>query len=438
MRRIIKTVLASALLLCLTGCSGKPDGPPAQKGGEAALDAAEAEALKEANAGASDLRKYIEIKETSEGEESSEAGTESPAASEAKEPEETETAEDTEAVGDGSTGPREYLKTEFAPEAVKGIYVSAWAMGTKKIREENFLSHMDGTELNTIVFDVKDDEGRVVFETDSPMVTEAGSVRMALADLPGMIGVLHDRGIYTIGRLVAFRDPYIRETKKEWVLKNPDGSVYTDDKGNSWIDPANEEACSYLLEVARDCAENGIDEIQFDYVRYPSAVTDEMAGRDGKGRQEAVLGFAKRCREEFEEIGIPFSLDVFGTVISSETDSDIIGQDYRNLTLAADAISPMVYPSHYADGSFGIKYPDMEPGETVYQSLMKSNHLLEGEHVNVRPWLQDFTADYLEHYRECGPEEVREQIEAVYKCGMTEWLIWDPSGHYSWDAFEKE
>ncbi len=435
MRKWISIAIVGAILVVLLVAgilNGNKAGAPEETAGstEAAVETAEADAQVPEAA--------VETAEPAATEEESSEAVETEKAEE-EDPGDEETED--EASADGSemeeTGPREQLKSQYYPEAVKGIYVSAWAMGTKKIREENFLSQMEGTELNTIVFDVKDDEGRVVFETDSPLVTETGAVRMALADLPGMIGVLHDRGIYTIGRLVAFRDPYIREVKEDWVLKNEDGSVFTDEKNNSWIDPTNEEACSYLLEVARDCADAGIDEIQFDYVRYPSAVTDEMAGCDGQGRREAILEFAERCREEFGEIGIPFSLDVFGTVIHSPSDQEIIGQDYRSLALEADAISPMVYPSHYDNGTFGIQYPDLEPGETVYQSLMKSNHLLEGENVNVRPWLQDFTADYLEHYRECGPEEVREQIEAVYRCGMTEWLIWDPSGHYNWDAFLK-
>ena len=304
---------------------------------------------------------------------------------------------------------------------------------------DEMLSNMEGTELNTVVIDVKDDEGRIVFKTDSPYVTETEAVRVCIGDFPALVKECHDRGLYVIGRLVCFRDPYIWQKKPEWVLKTQKGEVYLDKKDNAWIDPANKEAKEYLLEVAKDCVDAGVDEIQFDYVRYPAVVDDAAADVDGETRQNSIITFAREAREYLHGLGIPCSLDVFGTIVYSDVDRGIIGQNYSDLSMETDYLCPMIYPSHFADGTFGIEHPDTEPGETVYQTLMKSGRIVTGKEGQcvVRPWLQDFTADYLEHYIEYGPEAVREQIESVYTCGLDQWLIWDPSGNYAWDAFEK-
>lgn len=349
-------------------------------------------------------------------------------------------------VSEETEAPEE-TKPEDTPftfqEPIKGIYVSAWVAGTGT-RMNEIIDAIDRTELNTVVIDVKDDEGRIVWDADSPLITETGAVRVLIDDMPALVNTLHEHGIYVIGRLVCFRDAYIFTQKPEWVIHNEDGSIYRDEKDFAWIDPANPDAAAYLFEVADACKDAGFDEIQFDYVRYPTKATEAMVGVDGAGRQQKITEFAALAKEHFAALAIPFSMDVFGIVIHAEYDRNIVGQDYAALSYETDALSPMVYPSHYADGTYGLDYPDLYPYELIYASMTESKELLESETAShesnelqaiVRPWLQGFTADYLSHYRTYGAEEIRAQIQAVYDAGYEEWLIWDPSEHYPWDAF---
>ena len=343
--------------------------------------------------------------------------------------------------------PETETETEKDPhpfaEPIRGIYVSAWVAGVTD-RMDEIIAAIDQTELNTVVIDVKDDEGRVVWDVSSPMIDETEAVRVAISDMPSLIEKLHDHGIYVIGRLVAFRDGYIGDVRPDWVFHNPDGSVYRDEKNFAWIDPTNEEATNYLFEVADACKDVGFDEIQFDYVRYPTKVTEEMVGADGPGRQNNITAFASRAKEHFLALNMPYSMDVFGIVIHAEYDRNIVGQNYAELSFETDALSPMVYPSHYADGTYEQDYPDLHPYEIIYASMTESKELLEeakktrpdDQQAIVRPWIQGFTANYLSHYINYGAEEIRTQIQAVYDAGYEEWLVWDPSEGYPWDAFE--
>lgn len=356
------------------------------------------------------------------------------------------TEETTEQATEEEPEPVSKREALLGEEPVKGIYVSAWVAGTPDKMEE-MIAGVDATELNTIVIDVKDDEGHIVFETDSPLIAETEATRVLVHDMPSLVQTLHDHGIYVIGRLVCFRDAYIDQVHPEWVFHNTDGSVYRDEKSFVWIDPKNEEARAYLMEVADECEKAGFDEIQFDYVRYPNKLPEEAAGVDGDGRKAAITDFAHFAKEHFEELSIPFSMDVFGIVINAEYDRKIVGQDYAALSYETSCLSPMVYPSHYADGTYKIEHPDLYPYEVVYASMEESKKLLEEaakEHeaagdttpqAIVRPWLQGFTANYLKHYINYGAEEIRTQIQATYDAGYTEWLIWDPSERYPWDAF---
>lgn len=359
---------------------------------------------------------------------------------------EVNTEETTEEATEEETETVSKREALLGEEPVKGIYVSAWVAGTADKMEE-MIAGVDATELNTIVIDVKDDEGHIVFETDSPLIAETTATRVLVHDMPSLIQTLHDHGIYVIGRLVCFRDGYIDQVHPEWVFHNTDGSIYRDEKNFVWIDPKNEDARAYLMEVADECEKAGFDEIQFDYVRYPNKLSEEAAGVDGDGRKAAITDFAHFAKEHFANLSIPFSMDVFGIVINAEYDRKIVGQDYAALSYETSCLSPMVYPSHYAEGTYKIEYPDLYPYEVVYASMEESRNLLEEaakEHeaagdptpqAIVRPWLQGFTANYLKHYINYGAEEIRTQIQATYDAGYTEWLIWDPSERYPWDAF---
>lgn len=337
-------------------------------------------------------------------------------------------------------------KPERIPVKVKGIYVSAYVAGTTEMMD-TIIEQVDNTEINTVVIDVKDDNGRIVFAMDSPMVTELNAVKELVPDMDGLMKKLKEHNIYTIARVVAFRDPYLAEQRPELSLKLADGSVYRDNKELPWINPYKQEAWDYLVEVGMEAHKAGFDEVQFDYIRFSTekgmkdVVYDEQDTK-GRSKTEIITEFIDYAYEKLSAEGIFVAADVFGAIIGGGEDSDSVGQSYGEMSKHLDYICPMIYPSHYSDGNFGIEHPDTQPYDTVLAALQESKEDLnvfakEGEHqAVVRPWLQDFTASYLDNYIQYGDEEVRAQIQAVYDAGYEEWILWNASCKYNWGGLQ--
>lgn len=335
-----------------------------------------------------------------------------------------------------------YAKRAESSKDIHGIYVSAHVAGTKSMMDD-IIAHIDETSINAVVIDVKTDEGTIAFDMDSELIDELQVEDILVKDMPGLLATLHEHGVYTIARCVAFRDPFIDGVKPEWMLKNADGSVYEDAKGFNWIDPRVLQADEYLVEVAKGCRAAGFDEVQFDYVRFPTGIKEEDLGINGYGRRRAVYSFVKFAHADLKSEGIPLSLDVFGTIINSVIDSNIVGQEYAWLSMDCEYLSPMIYPSHYYEGAMGLDYPDLHPYETIDGAMKNSdaalkvvNPLGKRQQAAVRPWLQGFTASYLSKYKNYGAEEIKDQIRAVNDNGVYSWIIWNPSCKYQWEAFK--
>lgn len=328
---------------------------------------------------------------------------------------------------------------------VKGIYISGYMAGSEGI--QTILDKIDQTEINAVVIDVKNDDGRITFAmADAPTVNEIGASERYIRDIGALMADLKARGIYTIARVVAFRDPYLAEKKPDWSLKNADGSLHRDNKGLAWVNPYRQEVWDYLVEVGLQAAKVGFDEIQFDYIRFATdstmkQVVFDEADTKGRSKTDIITEFITYAYDKLSAAGIYVSADVFGTIIGSKIDADAVGQVYNDMAKHLDYICPMIYPSHYGDGNFGIEHPDTQPYDTILAALTKSKQDLAivtaaGEkHAIVRPWLQDFTASYLKHYIKYGPAEVRAQIQAVYDAGYDEWILWSAANKYTWDGF---
>lgn len=358
-------------------------------------------------------------------------------------PEEAEPSEEAESL--------ELSETEGEPERTpvqaRGIYISAPAAGSGEIME-GILARIPGTEINAVVIDLKDDNGRVTCPMESPMVMETEASRPYVTDMAELVRRLkEDYGLYVIARVVAFRDPWLAEKKPEWCLKLPDGTVFRDRSGLAWINPYREEVWDYLVEIGTQAAAMGFDEVQFDYIRFCTekgvndVVFDEADTR-GRSKTDVITEFTAYASQQLAPRGVFVSADVFGAIIGSEVDAQSVGQIYVDMAKNLDYICPMIYPSHYGDGNFGIEHPDTEPYRTVLAALQGSaRELAEAEQEGgdlavVRPWLQDFTASYLDHYIEYGPEEIQAQIQATYDAGYEEWLLWSAACSYTWDGLE--
>ena len=379
-------------------------------------------------------------------------------------------------------------KPERTPVKVKGIYVSAYVAGMEDLMDE-IIAQIDRTELNAVVIDVKDDHGRVTFAMDSPSAQAIGACVNYIPDMKTLAAKLKEHDIYMIARIPAFRDPYLAEARPDWCCMLADGSVFRDRNKLAWVNPYKKEVWNYLVEIGKMAGEAGFDEIQFDYIRFCTEkgmqnVVFSEEDTQGKSRQEIILEFVQYAYDQLAAEGLFVSADVFGVVMSGGADAHAVGQDYGEMAASLDYICPMIYPSHYGDGYFGIAHPDAQPYQTIAAALNQSKQTLawakemaerkktagtEEDEVNaagagnevtileeaaeeenendvqeeepdslrqaiVRPWLQDFTASYLKHHIAYGPQQVKEQIQAVYDAGYEEWILWDAKVTYHYDG----
>ncbi len=327
-----------------------------------------------------------------------------------------------------------------APPAVKGIYVTGPVAGHERMEE--IIQLVEETELNAVVIDVKNDDGYVTYAMSNETVEALGARVKYVKDMPALIERLHEKDIYVIARIVAFRDPLLAEVKPEWSVHRTNGTIYYDNSGLAWVNPYKREVWDYLIEIAECAVADGFDEIQFDYVRFSTEIKagEVDYGEDSAtvSKTEIITQFTQYAHDKLSPLGVPVSADVFGTIIDNSYDSSIVGQDYAAISSNLDVICPMIYPSHYASGVYNQQYPNSAPYEMITGAMNASDSALSGlpedEKPIVRPWLQDFTASWISPYQPYGAEEVRAQIQAVYDAGYTEWILWNASNRYTKDA----
>ena len=289
---------------------------------------------------------------------------------------------DTAANPGASTGSVEdaAIVKELNRVKVKGIYVSGPMAGTAGM--DNLIALVDRTELNALVIDVKNDDGYLTCELDVPLAEQIGSEKHYIKDLPALVQTCKEKNIYLIARVVAFKDPILAEKMPEWSLHNSDGSIFRDKSGLAWVNPYRKEVWEYLASVGEAAIKAGFDEVQYDYVRFStdSRMKQVDFGDSTKGRTktEAISGFTLYASERIHAAGGRISADVYGVVIDSEEDQQIVGQNYVEMSRSLDAISPMIYPSHYGPYNYQIPVPDAQPYDTVLAAMQASKMVLAG------------------------------------------------------------
>ena len=289
---------------------------------------------------------------------------------------------DTAANPGASTGSVEDAATvkELNRVKVKGIYVSGPMAGTAGM--DNLIALVDRTELNALVIDVKNDDGYLTCELDVPLAEQIGSEKHYIKNLPALVQTCKEKNIYLIARVVAFKDPILAEKMPEWSLHNSDGSIFRDKSGLAWVNPYRKEVWEYLASVGEAAIKAGFDEVQYDYVRFStdSRMKQVDFGDSTKGRTktEAISGFTLYASERIHAAGGRISADVYGVVIDSEEDQQIVGQNYVEMSRSLDAISPMIYPSHYGPYNYQIPVPDAQPYDTVLAAMQASKMVLAG------------------------------------------------------------
>ncbi len=317
------------------------------------------------------------------------------------------------------------------PTKAKGILMTGYSAGGSKF--DDLIALVDRTELNTVVIDIKDERGEISWIPRSAQARMAGAGLPKIVDPKETIAQLKAKDIYVIGRIVTFQDSYLSKARPDLAIRSLDGGIWKNRKELGWLDPYSPEAQDYVISLAVEAIELGFDEIQFDYVRFPTdgdATKMWFQHKDQRLPHDVIHDFLAKARAQIVPRGAYMSTDLFGLVALVSDDLGI-GQRLELIATQTDYISLMLYPSHYNLGEYGIPDPEKEPGKTVSVSLKDAMRRLEGTKVKLRPWLQDFTLKV-----PYTPAEVRAQIDAAEELGVDEWLLWNANNRYSEDAMK--
>lgn len=323
------------------------------------------------------------------------------------------------------------LRKAEAPN-VKGIYWTANTAGYQQ-RREDLIRFIKNTELNSVVIDVKDSTGRIFIKTGVPMAEMMGSEDLRIApDMENLLKRLRKENIYSIARIAVFQDPFFAEKIPDIALKKSDGNIWRDKKGLAWVDPSSLWVWKYNLDIANAAIRLGFDEVNFDYIRFPSDgnISEIQYRFDEKKitKNYIIANFFKYISENVKWYQAYTSVDVFGMTLWRK-DGLGIGQRYEDAFDYIDFICPMVYPSHYYANFEGFANPAEYPYEIVYKSLIKSKENFVGKRAFLRPWLQDFDMGAM-----YDKDKIRKQIQASYDAGARGWLLWNASNSYTQDA----
>ena len=340
--------------------------------------------------------------------------------------------------------PLEHLSLpRFAqPYFVKGVYLPAEAAG-RKTKVETTLELLRATELNAVVLDIKDSTGFVSYQSRVPRAQEIGSSSDRISDIRNLIRQFHEANVYVIGRIVVFQDSVLAEAHPELGVKSKKtGKLWRDRKGIAWIDPASQAAWVYNAELAQEAIHLGFDEINFDYVRFPSdgVISDmkfSLSVDPDAPKYEVIRKFFEyldmRLRKQSQP-SIPISVDIFGMTFWRGAEDDLnIGQRLEDVIGYFDYIQPMLYPSHFPSTFEGFKNPAEHPFEIVERSLAQKKELFALSTSKMRPWLQDFDLG-----TEYTKELVLAQAKAAQEQGAFGWTFWNAGGTYTREAFASD
>lgn len=322
------------------------------------------------------------------------------------------------------------------PKTVKGIYLTAWsAGGTKKM--DKMLALLDATELNSVVIDVRD-SGEMYWKMGIPLADESGATQLAVVNPERLFDRLKKHEVWPIARVAIFRDNFVPKKYKERAVQRADGTIWKDRAGNSWLDPYNKKNWEYIADTVNFALDVGFPEIQLDYVRFPSEgkmssmlFPARKSYPDPKAAPSQVIAdFCMYIREKVKARGAEYTADIFGIISSSTTKDQGIGQTLEKIVEPFDVICPMVYPSHFANGEYGIPNPNKQPYAIIKKSL--GDYKKRVPNAKVRPWLQDFSLGV-----KYGAAEVKAQIKASRELGYEEFLLWNAGNRYTAAALGK-
>jgi len=327
------------------------------------------------------------------------------------------------------------------PDTLRGLYVNRWAALGSKLRQ--LMDVARKTEVNALVIDVKDDRGFVLYRSDVPLAREIGADTadghwMSATKVRAMLDTMIANGIYPIARIVVAKDPLLASKKLDLAIKRKsDQQPWLDKNGRPWLDPHPPAVWQYAADLAREAYQLGFSEVQFDYVRFPdekrliSETVYPLA--NGRVRAQVIRDQLGLVRKALKPHGIPVTADVFGLTATDTTDMGI-GQRWEMFVDQVDVVLPMVYPSHFAPGTYKLRNPNAHPYETIDHALKdaKRRSAPVANAAKIIPWYQDFTLGPPHYYA----QHLRAQKKAGYDNGFQSWILWNPKSNYTIAALE--
>lgn len=310
---------------------------------------------------------------------------------------------------------------------------AAYLTGAKLTDEATIQAIIDlakTTDINAVVIDMK--EGTVYYDTDVQFFIDADAVFPAF-DPASLVKRFEEAGLYTIARIVVFNDPVVAENRPELAIRTVDGGVWRGWNGAAWVNPYHQELWQPNIDLGLEAARMGFDEVQFDYVRFPSDGDLSIAEFGTQytyaedERVDTIASFLSMARDQLTAAGVKTAADVFA-IIAIFPDDQGIGQRFADFTKVVDYICPMIYPSHFTAGPLGLDgSPNAMPYETVLITMNSAAKKVPGEVLKIRPWIQDFTMGDPPY----GVPQVADQVRAVAEAGGSGWMLWNPNSQFT-------
>lgn len=316
------------------------------------------------------------------------------------------------------------------PQHPWGVYMTSYTMSSES-RRNGILEQLKSANGGMIVFDIQEANGRLAFKSEIPLSKEldmSGKTLGSKENVRELVKHFHQNGIYVAARFVLFKQGHLASQKSEWNLRFKGTNHGT----RMWLDPSHPDLRKYLIDVSKEIADLGVDEIQYDYVRFPegsggSEVAYEPLEKN-KTREQIMADFVKMAAQELHTLNVKLGIDVFGSIVWNKGfDGRIIGQNVSELSAYADVLYPMVYPSHFEPGYAGHKNPGDEPYFFVNETIKMFQKEMKGHRAILRPWLQAFpyrVSNFNKHY-------VDEQVRALKDLEIIEYALWSPGNRYT-------
>ncbi|MFA6466543.1 MAG: putative glycoside hydrolase [Patescibacteria group bacterium] len=328
------------------------------------------------------------------------------------------------------------IKKSYLPDYVRGIYLTASSAGSEEFRSQ-LLAKIKDSRINTVVIDIKDYSGYILYDSQLADVQDAKAINNRMPNLAKILDEFHQLGVYAIARQTVFQDPILAQSRPELAIKTKDGKTWYDKSGLAWLDPAQTEVWHYNLAIAKEAISLGFDEINFDYMRYPSDGNINNINYNipaGETKASMLEKFFAFLSDDLTGLA-PISIDTFGLVLDhTDDDYDLgIGQRLDRIALYFDYVCPMMYPSHYPLTYLGFDNSAEHPGAVISYGLDISSSTMSGQRATLRPWLQAFNIRAI-----YDQTKINAQAQATEEASTTSgWLLWNARNYYPTHIFEK-